>query len=112
MNITIENLSKIYKQGTRALNNINLEIESGMFGLLGPNGAGKTTLIRILVTLLLPTEGRVRFGDYDIVKNRRHIRSMIGYLPQHFSTFSKLKTYEFLDYSARLAGIRDSRTRG
>lgn len=111
MNITIENLSKIYKQGTRALNNVNLEIESGMFGLLGPNGAGKTTLIRILVTLLLPTEGRVRFGDYDIIKDRRHIRPMIGYLPQHFHTFSKLKTYEFLDYSARLAGVKNGRTR-
>jgi len=111
MNITIENLSKVYKQGTRALNNVNMKIESGIFGLLGPNGAGKTTLIRILVTLLLPTEGRVRFGDYDLIKDRRRIRTMIGYLPQQFSTFSKLKTSEFLDYSARLAGVRESRKR-
>ena len=111
MNINIESLSKVYKQGTRALNNVNMKIESGIFGLLGPNGAGKTTLIRILVTLLLPTEGRVRFGDYDLIKDRRHIRTMIGYLPQQFSTFSKLKTSEFLDYSARLAGVRESRKR-
>ena len=111
MNIHIKNLTKIYKRGVQALNSINLDIESGMFGLLGPNGAGKTTLIRILVTLLRPTEGSVKFGDLDIVKNRRSIRSMIGYLPQQFSTFSKLRTWEFLDYSARLSGMKEGRAR-
>lgn len=111
MNITIDNLSKAYKHGVQALKNINLEIESGMFGLLGPNGAGKTTLMRIMVTLLKPTEGRVKFGDLDVVKNRAAIRSMLGYLPQQFTTFSKLNTAEFLDYSARLSGLHDSRKR-
>ena len=111
MNIHIKNLTKIYKHGVQALTSINLDIESGMFGLLGPNGAGKTTLIRILVTLLRPTEGSVKFGDLDIVKNRRSIRSMIGYLPQKFSTFSKLRTWEFLDYAARLSGVKEGRAR-
>jgi len=111
MNITIENLSKSYKHGVQALKDINMVIESGMFGLLGPNGAGKTTLMRIMVTLLKPTEGRVKFGEFDVVKNRAAIRSMIGYLPQRFTTFSKLNTAEFLDYSARLAGLHDSRKR-
>ncbi len=111
MQITIENLNKKYRGETYALKNLNLNIPSGMFGLLGPNGAGKSTLMRILVTLMKPTSGRVRVNDYDLVKNRREIRSMLGYLPQDFSFFSKLKTYEFLDYTARLAGMKRSSTR-
>ena len=82
MKITIDHLTKEYTRGVRALRDVSLDIESGMFGLLGPNGAGKTTLIRILVTLLKPTEGRVRFDEYDLLKDRRKIRAMIGYLPQ------------------------------
>src|SRR5690554_6061524 len=82
-----------------------------MFGLLGPNGAGKSTLMRILVTLMKPSKGRVLVNDLDLAKNRREIRSMLGYLPQDFSFFSKLKTYEFLDYAARLAGMKNSAAR-
>ena len=106
MNIRIQGLQKQYKQGVKALKGIDLDIGPGIFGLLGPNGAGKTTLIRILVTLLEPTAGSIRFGDYDLRKNRSDVRSLLGYLPQHFSTFSKLTTWEFLDYAAQLAGIR------
>ncbi len=82
-----------------------------MFGLLGPNGAGKSTLMRILVTLMKPTKGKVTVNDLDLAKNRREIRAMLGYLPQDFSFFSKLKTYEFLDYAARLSGMKNSTTR-
>ncbi|MFC1693808.1 ATP-binding cassette domain-containing protein [Candidatus Latescibacterota bacterium] len=104
-------MSKVFKDGTRALTNVNLVIENGMFGLLGPNASGKTTLIRILATLLKPTEGIVTIDDMDLQKNRAAIRSMIGYLPQRFSMFTKVTTWEFLDYSARLAGLHDNRTR-
>ena len=104
-------MSKVFKDGTRALTNVNLVIENGMFGLLGPNASGKTTLIRILATLLKPTEGTVTVDDMDLQKNRAAIRSMTGYLPQRFSMFTKITTWEFLDYSARLAGLRDNRTR-
>jgi ABC-2 type transport system ATP-binding protein len=109
--IRIENLNKIYKGGSYALKNLSLEIPNGMFGLLGPNGAGKSTLMRILVTLMKPTSGKVYFNDFELSKHRREIRSMLGYLPQDFSFFSKLKTYEFLDYTARLAGMKNSATR-
>lgn len=105
MKITIEQLSKIYPNGNRALADINLEITDGLFGLLGPNGAGKTTLMRILVTLMKPTSGTVRIDTLDLQRDRKAIRRMLGYLPQEFSTFPKIKTWEFLDYSARLAGI-------
>ena len=111
MNIKIENLNKVYPNGNYALKNLNLDIPNGMFGLLGPNGAGKSTLMRILVTLMRPTNGKVTIDGYDLAKNRREIRSMLGYLPQDFSFFSKLKTYEFLDYTARLAGMKNGSVR-
>lgn len=111
MQIRIEHLNKIYRGGNYALKDLSLEISNGMFGLLGPNGAGKSTLMRILVTLMKPTSGKVTVNDYDLARNRREIRSMLGYLPQDFSFFSKLKTYEFLDYTARLAGMKSSSAR-
>jgi len=111
VHIKIENLNKIYKGGSYAINNLNLDIPNGMFGLLGPNGAGKSTLMRILVTLMKPSSGKVFFNDMELSKNRREVRSMLGYLPQDFSFFSKLKTYEFLDYAARLSGMKNSAAR-
>jgi ABC-2 type transport system ATP-binding protein len=110
--ISIENLNKIYPNGNWALNDINLEIPNGMFGLLGPNGAGKSTLMRILVTLMKPTNGKVTINDHlDLQKNRREIRAMLGYLPQDFKFFATLKTCEFLDYTARLAGMKNKAKR-
>jgi ABC-type multidrug transport system ATPase subunit len=109
MKIAINNLTQVYENGKTALDDINLEITSGLFGLLGPNGAGKTTLMRILVTLIKPTLGKISINEYDLQKDRKHIRRLLGYLPQDFSTFPKIRTWEFLDYSARLVGLK-SRT--
>jgi ABC-type multidrug transport system ATPase subunit len=110
--ISIENLNKIYGNNNWALKDINLEIPNGMFGLLGPNGAGKSSLMRILVTLMKPTNGKVTINDHlDLMKNRREIRAMLGYLPQDFRFFAKLKTWEFLDYTARLAGMKNKARR-
>ncbi|MFO7915165.1 MAG: ABC transporter ATP-binding protein, partial [Candidatus Krumholzibacteriales bacterium] len=100
-----------YSGGHKALRDLNLTIENGIFGLLGPNGAGKTTLMRILVTLMEPTSGEVTIGGYDLKKDKKHIREMIGYLPQEFKSFPKLKTWEFLDYAASLAGFTDKKKR-
>ena len=111
MQININELSKIYPNGKKALDNINLEIGNGMFGLLGPNGAGKSSLMRILVTLMEPSEGTATFNSFDLYKDRKEIRSILGYLPQDFRFFSKLKTWEFLDYAASLAGIRSKQVR-
>ena len=66
MDINIRDLSKIYKNGNRAIDSINLEIESGMLGLLGPNGAGKTTLMRILSTLMTPSRGTAEVNGMDL----------------------------------------------
>ncbi|MFK5855325.1 MAG: ABC transporter ATP-binding protein [Bacteroidota bacterium] len=111
MKISIQELNKVYDNGKHALTDINLEIENGMFGLLGPNGAGKSTLMRILVTLMKPSSGNVFVNQMDISKNRGEIRDMLGYLPQDFRFFTKLKTWEFLDYAARLSGIRNKKQR-
>jgi len=111
MKITIEDLSKKYKNGKLALTDINLEIETGMFGLLGPNGAGKSSLMRILVTIMKATTGVVQVNGFDLSKNRGEIRKMLGYLPQDFRFFTKLRTWEFLDYAASLSGLKNKKNR-
>lgn len=111
MKIIVEDLNKVYPNGNHALKNVNLEINNGMFGLLGPNGAGKSSLMRILVTLMEPSSGMVKVNGYDLMRDRDQIRAMLGYLPQDFRFFSHLKTYEFLDYAARLAGMKNSKER-
>jgi ABC-2 type transport system ATP-binding protein len=111
MSITIRSLNKIYPNGNHALKDITMEIPTGMFGLLGPNGAGKSTLMRILVALMEPTSGEVDVFGYNLLKERKEVRGILGYLPQDFRFFAKYKTHEFLDYAARLAGMTNGRRR-
>ena len=85
--IRIENLSKTYASGFRALKNINLEIRQGeIFALLGPNGAGKTTLISAVCGIVTPSEGSVSVGGHDIVADYRASRALIGLVPQELTT--------------------------
>lgn len=111
MKIEIQGLNQIYPNGNQALKDINLEFGTGMFGLLGPNGAGKSSLMRILVTLMKPSSGIVLVDGKDIQKNRKELRSILGYLPQDFRFFTSLKTWEFLDYSGSLAGLKNKKER-
>lgn len=111
MKIEIQGLNKIYPNGNHALKDINLEFGTGMFGLLGPNGAGKSSLMRILVTLMKPTSGVVLIDGKDIQKHRKELREMLGYLPQDFRFFTSLRTWEFLDYSGSLAGLKNRKGR-
>ena len=111
MSIIIKNLNKIYPNGNHDLKDINLEIPSGMFGLLGPNGAGKSTLMRILVALMEPTSGEIEMYGCNLLKERREVRRILGYLPQDFRFFAKYKVIEFLDYAARLSGMNDNKKR-
>jgi len=111
MSISIKGLNMIYPSGKHALRDIHLNIPTGMFGLLGPNGAGKSTLMRILAALMEPTSGEVSIFGYDLRRQRKEIRSILGYLPQDFRFFAKYKTHEFLDYAARLSGMSNTRKR-
>jgi len=111
MSIFIRDLNKIYPNGNHALKDINMEIPTGMFGLLGPNGAGKSTLMRILVALMEPTSGEVDVFGYNLLKERKEVRGILGYLPQDFRFFAKYKTHEFLDYAARLSGMKNGKLR-
>ncbi len=111
MKIEITGLNQIYPNGNHALKDINIEFGTGMFGLLGPNGAGKSSLMRIIVTLMKPSSGQVLVNGMDIQKHRKELRKILGYLPQDFRFFTSLKTWEFLDYSGSLAGLKNRRER-
>jgi len=109
--LVIENLSKTYPNGVRALQNVNLTIPAGMFGLLGPNGAGKSTLMRTLATLQEPDSGSVRLGSLDVLKQKDEVRRTLGYLPQEFGVYPKVSALEMLGHFAVLKGIVDPRLR-
>ena len=105
MDLRIENLSKTYPNGTRALDQVSLTITPGMFGLLGPNGAGKSTLMRIVATLQQPDSGSVRLGEIDVLRDKEAVRRTLGYLPQEFGVYPKVSAEDLLDHFAVLKGI-------
>jgi ABC-type multidrug transport system ATPase subunit len=105
--VTVEGLGHVYRGGTTALDGVDLEFGRGLFGLLGPNGAGKSTLMRIMCTLLVPTRGRVTVGGHDVVRRRRAVRSMLGYLPQEFGAWRLHRVEEVLDTLALVSGLTD-----
>jgi len=85
--LRIENLSKTYPGGLTALKSVNLEIQQGeILALLGPNGAGKTTLIGIVCGLVNPSSGRVTAGEFDVIRQPRQARALIGLVPQELAT--------------------------
>ena len=103
--LELVNVSHIYPNGTRALENVSLSIPQGMFGLLGPNGAGNSTLMRAIATLQVPSEGSIRFGDLDILAKPDLLRRKLGYLPQDFGVYPRVSAYDMLDQMAVLKGI-------
>ena len=103
--LEITEVSHVYANGTRALDNVTLSIPRGMFGLLGPNGAGKSTLMRTIATLQTPTAGTIRFGDLDILENPEDLRRTLGYLPQDFGVYPRVTAYQMLDHMAVLKGV-------
>lgn len=109
--LTIENLTHVYGNGTRALDDVSLSIPKGMFGLLGPNGAGKSTLMRSIATLQTPTSGSMRFGDIDVIKDPEQLRRVLGYLPQDFGVYPRVSAYDMLDHMAVLKGISNGKDR-
>ena len=102
--LTIANLSKTYANGVKALDNVSLEITSGLFGLLGPNGAGKSTLMRTIATLQEVDKGSIYLDDLDVFKQKNEIRKILGYLPQEFGLYPRISAEELLNHLAILKG--------
>lgn len=105
MQLVIEKLSKTYPGGIRALDDVSLTIDPGMFGLLGPNGAGKSTLMRTIATLQRPDSGSVRLGDLDVLRQPDRVRRILGYLPQEFGLYPNLSARVVLDHFTTLKGV-------
>lgn len=105
MQLVIERLSKTYPGGVRALDDVSLTIDPGMFGLLGPNGAGKSTLMRTIATLQRPDTGSIRLGDLDVLRQPDEVRKILGYLPQEFGLYPNLSARVVLDHFTTLKGV-------
>ncbi len=105
MRLEIDNLSKTYANGVRALDQVSLTVPPGMFGLLGPNGAGKSTLMRTIATLQEPDSGHIRLGELDVLREKDAVRRTLGYLPQEFGLYPKVTAQRLLDHFACLKGI-------
>jgi ABC-2 type transport system ATP-binding protein len=103
--ISINNLSKVYKNGFNALKSVNLNIKKGeIFAMLGPNGAGKTTLISIICGIVKPSSGKVTVDDFDIIDDYRETRSRIGLVPQELTLEQFETVFNNVSYSRGLYG--------
>lgn len=104
MELRIENLTKSF-QGVTAVNHVTYTMKNGVYGLLGLNGAGKTTLMRILCTLLAPTEGKVICNGEDVFAMGADYRKLLGYLPQDFGFYPDFTVNDYLSYIASIKGV-------
>jgi ABC-2 type transport system ATP-binding protein len=103
--ISINNLSKVYKNGFNALKSVNLNIKKGeIFAMLGPNGAGKTTLISIICGIVKPSSGKVTVDNFDIIDDYRETRSRIGLVPQELTLEQFETVFNNVSYSRGLYG--------
>lgn len=109
--LKINNLSKTYPNGVKALDNVSLELENGMFGLLGPNGAGKSSLMRTLATLQEADSGTATLDDIDILNQPAEVRKVLGYLPQEFGVYPRITAEQLLTHLAILKGITNTSER-
>ncbi|MDX8346336.1 ABC transporter ATP-binding protein [Rossellomorea sp. YZS02] len=108
MNLTIDGVSKVFKERhseKKALDKLNLEFSTGVYGILGANGSGKTTLMRIIASVMKPTEGTIYLNGRDIASLNHEYRALIGYLPQHVGLYKNFSAEKLLHYIAALKGL-------
>ena len=105
--LTLEGVTKRFRNGVVAVNDVSLALGTGVLALLGPNGAGKTTLMQMLATITKPSAGRILFDGVDIARDPDLLRRRLGYLPQDFGVYDGLTALEFLTYFAALKGIHN-----
>lgn len=110
--IVVENVTKSYANQQKAVSGLSFTVPKGtILGFLGPNGAGKTTTMRMLTGFMAPTEGRIEVAGFDTVTQSMQARSRIGYLPETPPLYAELTVASYLDFVARLKGIKDGRQR-
>ena len=109
--LSIKNLDKTYPNGVRALDQVSLDVDKGMFGLLGPNGAGKSTLMRTIATLQTADAGSIHFNGIDVLEQPDELRRILGYLPQDFGVYPRISAEDMLDHMAILKGIVNKKER-
>jgi ABC-2 type transport system ATP-binding protein len=109
--LTINNLSKTYPNGVKALKNLSLSIGNSMFGLVGPNGAGKSSLMRTIATLQDPDSGTISLDGINVLRQKDEVRRILGYLPQEFGVYPKISALDMLHHIAVMKGMRSSAER-
>lgn len=109
--LQINNLTKTYPNGVKAIDGVSLTITNGMYGLLGANGAGKSSLMRTIASLQEPTSGTITFNGIDIISNPQEVRKQLGYLPQEFGVYPKFSAEKLLNHLAVLKGILNKEER-
>ena len=111
MALAINNLSKTYPNGVKALKNLSLSIGNSMFGLVGPNGAGKSSLMRTIATLQDPDSGTISLDGIDVLRQKDQVRRILGYLPQEFGVYPKISALDMLHHIAVMKGMTSSAER-
>ena len=111
MALAINNLSKTYPNGVKALKNLSLSIGNSMFGLVGPNGAGKSSLMRTIATLQDPDSGTITLDGIDVLRQKDQVRRILGYLPQEFGVYPKISALDMLHHIAVMKGMQSSAER-
>jgi len=109
--LTINNLSKTYPNGVKALKNLSLSIGNSMFGLVGPNGAGKSSLMRTIATLQDPDSGTINLDSIDVLRQKDQVRRILGYLPQEFGVYPKISALDMLHHLAVMKGMTSASER-
>lgn len=109
--LTISNISKTYSNGVKALDNVSLEINAGLFGLLGPNGAGKSSLMRTIATLQEVDGGSIKLNEINVLKEKNEVRKVLGYLPQEFGLYPRISAERLLDHLSILKGRNNKKER-
>jgi ABC-2 type transport system ATP-binding protein len=109
--LILDEVSKTYSNGVKALDNISLKIDKGMFGLLGPNGAGKSSLMRTIATLQDLDTGSISFDGINVLNDKMGLRARLGYLPQEFGVYPEAYPAELLNYLAVMKGLKCSKER-
>jgi ABC-2 type transport system ATP-binding protein len=108
MAIAVRNLTKIYGN-EKAVDDISFDVKTGeILGFLGPNGAGKTTTMKIITCYLLPNSGSVEVEGFDIAEHSLEVRKKIGYLPEMNPLYLDMNVLEYLEYFARLHGLKNN----